>query len=50
MDSDSDDSYAGETIVEGMDDIQMAKDHKKTIVDKINVEEEEDVDEDFVFS
>ena len=40
----------GDDLIDDIDDKQLAKDQKKTIVDKINVEEEEDLDEDFLFS
>jgi hypothetical protein len=40
-----------EDIDDDIDDKQLAKDQKKTMVEKLTVEEhEEDVDEDFVFS
>ena len=44
-------SSEDEALSEDIDDSHLAKDQKKTIVEKIAVEQDEDdIDEDFVFS
>lgn len=41
----------GEVIGEAIDDAHMAREHKKTIVEKIaDDHDEDDIDEDFLFS